>query len=91
MRVALVSEGVDRHVKGQRLADHYEVRMHPDAARVLEERRGSLLITGHMGHWEASCPGVTALGFTPVYAIGKRPERLRGPAGPAHAGGRGCA
>lgn len=74
MRVALVSEGVDRHVKGKRLADHYEVHMHPDVARVLEEKRGSLLITGHMGHWEASCPGVTALGFTPVYAIGKAPR-----------------
>lgn len=74
MRVALVSEGVDKKVLGRRLGDHYEVHMHPDAVRVLEEGRGAIMVTGHMGHWEASTPGVTGVGFAPAYGIGKAPR-----------------
>lgn len=74
MRVALVSEGVDRHLLGHRLGDHYEVHVHPDVERVLASGDGTILVTAHAGHWEASCPGVAAMGFTPAYAIGKAPR-----------------
>lgn len=74
LRVALVSEGVSGRVLGKRLGDHYDIRM-CDAARAnLASDKGAFLITAHAGHWEASCPGVMALGFQPAYAIGKAPR-----------------
>jgi len=74
VRVALVSEGVTARVMGGRLGDHYEVHMAPEAREILRSGRGAMLITAHVGHWEASCPGVTALGFQPAYAVGKAPR-----------------
>ncbi len=74
MRVALVSEGVSKHVMGRRLGDHYDIYMDPAARELLGSGQGVMLITGHVGHWEASCPGVTTVGFRPAYAIGKAPR-----------------
>lgn len=74
MRVALVSEGISKHVMGGRLGDHYDVYMDPAVRELLSRRQAVILITGHVGHWEASCPGITTIGFRPVYAIGKAPR-----------------
>lgn len=74
MRVALVSEGLERRVMGNPFAEHYSVEMCDEAAAILEAGTGAFLITAHCGYWEASCPGIVTLGFQPAYAIGKAPR-----------------
>lgn len=74
MRVALVSEGVERRIVGKRLGDHYDIHACREALDVLESGEGALLVTAHVGYWEASCPPIVAIGFAPGYAIGKPPR-----------------
>ena len=74
MRVGLLSEGIDRNLMGGRLGDHFEVRVCAEALELLEQGTGVILVTAHVGFWEACGTGVVTLGFTPAYAIGKAPR-----------------
>ena len=80
LRIALVAVGVDRHVMGGRLGDHYEIKACPEALDVLERPGGAIMLSAHVGFWEACCPAIVGMGWGPVLRRRQgAAERLRGP------------
>ncbi len=74
LRIALVAVGVDRHVMGGRLGDHYEIKACPEALDVLERPGGAIMLSAHVGFWEACCPAIVGMGWGPSYGVGKAPR-----------------
>lgn len=74
LRVALAALGVGRSVVGRRFGDHYELSACAEAMEVLERPEGAIILTAHAGFWEASCPALVAMGWTPIYGVGKAPR-----------------
>lgn len=73
LRVTVDTERLVR-VPRARLRQHFEVRLSEDARRVLDERRGCVLVSGHVGNWEAAFAVLPALGFHPAYGVAKPPK-----------------
>ncbi|MEE8467666.1 MAG: lysophospholipid acyltransferase family protein [Planctomycetota bacterium] len=61
-------------VMGARLGEHYDVEVCEGLEELLASGRGCLLITAHVGNWEAMGPAIVAMGFGPCYAIGRVPR-----------------
>ena len=57
-----------------KLAEHFEVDMCEEAQAIAREGRGGLIISAHIGNWEAYPLLLARQGFHPVYAIGKPPK-----------------
>ncbi len=74
LRIALVAVGVDRHVMGGRLGDHYEIEACPEALDVLQRPGGAIMLSAHVGFWEACCPAIVGMGWGPSYGVGKAPR-----------------
>lgn len=74
LRVALVSEGVEKHVLGHRMGDHFSVHATPAARDLLAAKEPAIFVTAHAGYWEACAAGMVAMELPPGYAIGKAPR-----------------
>lgn len=61
-------------LKGKRLGDYFDVRISPEARAVVEAGEGCVLVSAHVGNWEAIGSACQALGILPVYGIGKAPR-----------------
>ncbi len=73
LRVTVDSERLVR-VAPEHLRRHFELRMNPDARRLLEQHQGCVLVSGHVGNWEAGFAALPALGFHPAYGVAKPPK-----------------
>lgn len=73
LRVTVDSERLVR-VPRAHLCEHFDVRTSAEAQRVFDARRGCLLVTGHVGNWEAAFAALPALGFHPAYGVAKPPK-----------------
>jgi KDO2-lipid IV(A) lauroyltransferase len=56
------------------LGARFHVEISAEARRALEARRGCLLVTGHLGDWEAAFAVLPTLGVHPVYGVAKPPK-----------------
>lgn len=65
-----------RRVPPESLLSHFRVEMCADVRRVLDNRTGALLVSGHVGDWEALLALLPRLGFAPLYVV-TRPLRNR--------------
>jgi KDO2-lipid IV(A) lauroyltransferase len=63
-----------RQVPRERVLERFEVLWTPEVQRVLSERRGAVIVTGHVGNWEAGLAALGPLGFGPVYAVARPPK-----------------
>lgn len=50
------------------------VRPHPELQALLDSDQGAILVTGHLGHWEACLAVAPRLGMDPMYVISKPPR-----------------
>jgi KDO2-lipid IV(A) lauroyltransferase len=73
-RLAADAAAFDRRLLGRPLGDHFRVRASDAARAVLEAGNGCLLVSAHLGDWEAALPALAGLGFAPLYAVGKPPQ-----------------
>lgn len=73
LRVTIDTERLLR-VPPARLREHFEVRMSPEVERVMAEERGRLIVSGHLGNWEAAFALLPGLGLHPVYGVAKPPK-----------------
>ena len=73
-RVALAAPRLGQRLVGQPLGEFFDVRLSPEAKAVAEAGEGCVLVTAHVGNWEAVAPACLALGIGPMYAIGKAPR-----------------
>ena len=74
LRVAVGFQELHEGVRGHRLAEHYELEACEDFLELCGAGRGVIFITAHVGMWEALGPPLNALGFQPLYAVGKPPR-----------------
>jgi KDO2-lipid IV(A) lauroyltransferase len=74
--VTIDVEGFDRRVPASEIRDHYTVEFCDAAQAVLAARRGSILVTPHLGDWEAGSAILPWLGFDPFYVV-SRPVKNR--------------
>lgn len=57
-----------------RLGDHYDVEICEGFEDLQQSGRGVIFVTAHVGQWEAVGAPLNALGFSPLYCIGKPPR-----------------
>lgn len=53
---------------------HFDVHVSDAARAVLREERGCMLVTAHLGNWEAALSIVPWLGFHPLYGVARPPK-----------------
>lgn len=73
-RITLDTAGYLRHVSPARVHEHFEVALCADADRIRREKRGAIVVTAHVGDWEAGSACLPWVGFDPFYAIAKPPK-----------------
>lgn len=76
IRVASTSADIQRKLLGRCFGDHFELKACEGVERVLAATGGCVLVTPHVGNWEVIGIPLSAMGFGPVYAVGKPPRNL---------------
>jgi KDO2-lipid IV(A) lauroyltransferase len=61
---------------GEKAVERFDVHWTAPARAALEARRGCLLVTGHIGNWEAAMTIAPWLGFSPLYVVTRPPRNL---------------
>ena len=74
LRVVIDSEGFARHVRLDRIRDHYTFDLSPEVSELFASRRGRIVATGHIGDWEAGSAILPWIGCDPLYVIAKPPR-----------------
>jgi len=75
-RMLARSGRLERLVARDGFEAHFQTRYAPGVREALAARRGLLVVTPHLGDFEAGALALTHLGFGPVYAV-SRPPRNR--------------
>ena len=70
-RVLVSSRRFLRRVRPERTLERYDVRWSADARRIAESDQGCIIVTCHVGDWEAGLAAAPWLGFGPVYGVAK--------------------
>jgi len=71
----LDAERFDRRIlRSGDLLDHFDVSEQGDLPRVVAAGRGALVVTCHLGAWEAVAAVLPHLGLTPLYAVARPPR-----------------
>ncbi len=76
LRVLIDSRRFLRAVPLERTPERFDVRWTEDARAVQRAKRGCILVTAHVGNWEAALALAPWIGFHPVYAVA-RPAKNR--------------
>lgn len=74
LSVTLSSTALQRRVPLASIRDHYDVRMSDEVRAVLARGAGCVVVTAHVGDWEAGSAILPWLGFDPFYVISKPPR-----------------
>jgi len=64
----------NERVVGPRLADRFEIELTPRAREAIGRGQGGLVITPHVGMWEALPAILPKLGVDPLYAVSRPPK-----------------
>lgn len=74
LEVVVNSEAFERHVSSNSILDHYELDLSPEVRDLFASDRGRIVITGHLGDWEAGSAVLPWIGCDPLYVISKPPR-----------------
>jgi lauroyl/myristoyl acyltransferase len=64
----------DRVVPPERFFEHVETDVSPEVRRMIDERRGGLLLTAHVGAFELAPVMALRLGTQPMYVVSRPPR-----------------
>ncbi|MEO6711681.1 MAG: lysophospholipid acyltransferase family protein, partial [Planctomycetota bacterium] len=67
---------LDREIARDGFEAHFELDYGPGVKEALAKRRGMIVVTPHLGDFEAGAVALVGLGFSPVYVV-SRPPRNR--------------
>ena len=70
-RVVIDTERMQRRIPLERIREHFDMRWSEDAARVRDSGKGCVVVTAHVGNWEAASAIAPWVGFDPFYAVAK--------------------
>ena len=71
LRILLQTARVCHRVPAERMVDQFDIEWTDEARAVVESSGGSLLVTPHIGNWEAALTIARQVGLGPLYAIAK--------------------
>lgn len=74
LRIVVEGAKADRLKVEPALTERYELDVCDDFWRARDAGRGSILVTGHLGDWEASSALLPWLGFDPLYVFARAPK-----------------
>jgi KDO2-lipid IV(A) lauroyltransferase len=74
LRLTVDSERFFRRVAFEDTPGHFDVRVSDDVRKVLAQGRGCVLVSGHLGNWEAALSISPWLGFHPLYGVARPPK-----------------
>ncbi len=72
--VTIDSHAFQRRVPAATLREHYRIEIGADAQRLMAGKRGAIVVTPHIGDWEAGSALLPWLGFDPLYVISRPPK-----------------
>lgn len=72
--ITLDSELFERRIRPERVREHFEVELCPEARELLARHEGCVLVSAHVGDWEVGTAVMPWLGFDPLYSISKPPK-----------------
>lgn len=73
-QISLDAEAFESEVLGARLLEHYEVEEAPGVREAIDAGRGGIVISPHVGDWEAGSATMPHFGMTPAYAVARPPK-----------------
>lgn len=73
-RISLDSHAFDRRVKQENLIDHYEIQAADGVMETLSGESGGIMVTSHIGDWEAGAAIMPHIGMVPPYVIARPPK-----------------
>ena len=74
LEILLSTGRLERTVPRERILEHFTLNLHPDVQRVVDAKRGAIVVSPHVGHWEAATVILPRIGFDPLYAIVRPPK-----------------
>jgi Kdo2-lipid IVA lauroyltransferase/acyltransferase len=75
-RISLDADAFERRVSRDRRLDHYSVHRAPGLDEAIAAGRGGIVLTPHVGDWEAASAAMPHLGMKPAYAVARPPKNL---------------
>ncbi|MFT5284352.1 MAG: KDO2-lipid IV(A) lauroyltransferase [Planctomycetota bacterium] len=73
-RIIYETEVMHRHIPFERVRDHFEIEMCDEARALAGSGQGCVLISPHVGNWEAAVVILPHVGFSPLYAVARPPR-----------------
>jgi KDO2-lipid IV(A) lauroyltransferase len=73
-RLSVDAEAFDRRVPQERLLEHVEVEASDEVLAAMRSGRGGIMVTSHVGDWEAGSAVLPHLGMKPTYVIARPPR-----------------
>lgn len=73
-RISIDSAAFDRRVPRERLLEHYDIEWGPGVREAIESGRGGIMVTPHVGDWEAGAATMPYIGMTPSYVVARPPK-----------------
>ena len=73
-RIIYETEVMHRHVPLDRVEDHFEIELCEEGRALAGSGTGCVLISPHLGNWEAAVVILPHIGFSPLYAVARPPR-----------------
>jgi Kdo2-lipid IVA lauroyltransferase/acyltransferase len=74
LRIIVESENFERRVDLTRLLDHYTFDLSDEVRELFASKQGRIVVTSHLGDWEAGSAALPWIGCDPLYAVVKPPN-----------------
>ena len=74
LRLTVTVARMHEATHGRRLGDHFDLEVCDGFEELRTGEQGVVFITAHVGNWEALGAPLNALGFNPLYCVGKPPR-----------------
>ncbi len=73
-RIIYETEVMHRHISLENIRDNFEIEMCDEARELADSGTGCVLISPHLGNWEAAIVIIPHIGFSPLYAVARPPR-----------------
>lgn len=73
-QVSLDAAAFERHVPQESLMEHFKVTACEEFHEMIRTSKGGIMVTGHLGEWEAGSAIMPHVGMTPSYVVSRPPK-----------------
>jgi KDO2-lipid IV(A) lauroyltransferase len=73
-QMSVDSHAFDRKVPADQVLEHYDIECLPEVQAAFDSDRGAILVSCHVGDWEAGAAVMPYLGMSPSYVVARPPK-----------------